>query len=195
MRCPAREIVLLSLCVLFWGCQDDPEAASEPAPTETVESSEILPQPFTAEQIRDEWVPEFQLKMLRRSGESEELERWTVVEADDLGAKIEFASIDEEGQIVGEARTERTLWTDLRDHASFPASQSNREQVTRDTDLGTLEGWLYTVDDPDAGTVTEFFFASDLPGAPVEMRIRADEVVVMELRQIARSRPEPPPVS
>ena len=35
-------------------------------------------------------------------------------------------------------------------------------------------GWLYTRRDPGEGIVTEFFFAKDLPGAPVQMISRRD---------------------
>jgi len=61
--------------------------------------------------------------------------------------------------------------------------------------MGDLEGWLYTVDDPDQGTVSELFFADALPGAPVQMTVRQGGQVVVELEQIARQRPAQPPES
>lgn len=195
MRRPAHEILCLTLIALLWGCQPAQDTASEEADdqaaTETPAAPEILPQPFTAEQIRDEWVPGFQLKMSRRTSEALELERWTVVAADDEGAEIEYATLEESGAVVGEPRVDRTLWTELRDHASFPAQQATREEATRTTELGELDGWLYTVTDPEAGTVTEFFFAKDLPGAPVAFSMRTGDLVVMELRQLERFRPDP----
>jgi hypothetical protein len=52
-----------------------------------------------------------------------------------------------------------------------------------------LDGWLYTATDIEARTATEFLFAEELPGAPVEMRVTRDGVTEMELRQTSRERP------
>ena len=147
-----------------------------------------LPRPFTAEQIRDEWVEGLTLVMRSVGPEGEARQRWTVVQADETGAVIEFAPIDSQGQAAGDARTERSTWTQLRDHATFSASSATREAVTRKTPLGTFEGWLYVVPDPEQGTVTEFFFANDLPGAPLEMRVSREGRTLMELTQVSRSK-------
>ena len=191
MRHPARWLFALAPIALFWACGSPPEeeVSETPSTEESPATPEILPQPFTAEEIRDEWIEGFQLHMSRRSNDSEERERWTVVGWDEEGAEIEYVSLDEEGQATGEPRVERTTWVDLRDHASFPAANATQETATRDTALGTLEGWVYTVTDPNQGTVTEFFFAQELPGAPVEFRMLADEEVVMEMLQVERFRP------
>jgi len=194
MRHPAYHFLPLAFFTLLWGCESTTDTHTEPANDEETDATkaqpETLPLPFTAEQIRDEWIPGLQLKMLRRLSEAQELERWTVLTADAAGVEIEYVSLDTLGNVVGEPRVERTTWTALRDHASFPADQALREEITRTTDLGELEGWLYTMNDPEAGTVTEFFFAKDLPGVPVEFHMRAEDLVVMELRQVERSRPE-----
>ena len=192
MRYPARRLFALVSIALFWACdspQDQDSASEAQSAEESPATPEILPQPFTAEEIRDEWIEGFQLHMSRRSNDSEERERWTVVSWSEEGAEIEYVSLDEEGQATGEPRVEPTTWTALRDHATFPAANASRESATRDTALGTLKGWIYTVTDPDQGTVTEFFFAEELPGAPVEFRMLADDEVVMEMLQVERFRP------
>jgi hypothetical protein len=189
MRRFAFSLLPLFFLTLFWGCEPATEQTAE-EPSTAKPPEKLLPRPFTAEQIRDEWIPGFQLKMLRRLSEAQDLEQWTVVTADEEGAEIEYASLDAEGNVVGDPRVERTTWTALRDHASFPVDQASREEVTRTTELGELTGWLYTVKDLEAGTVTEFFFAKDLPGAPVDFRMKAADLVVMELRQVERSRPK-----
>jgi hypothetical protein len=84
---------------------------------------------------------------------------------------------------------ERTAWTELRDHASFPVDRATRHEATRDTALGTFEGWVYEVDDPDAGTHSELFFATALPGAPLEVRMTRGDEVLLDMRQTARSSP------
>jgi len=167
-----------------------PPPAVEVAPP-TGDEAAILPRPFTAEEIRDEWVPGFQLTIRRSTGEGPTLERWTVASADASGAEIEYAPLDDAGNPAGQPRVERSTWIQLRDHATFPASSSRREEVTRDTALGRLDGWLYTVDDEAAGTRTELFFAKSLPGAPVQFRMTRGDDVVLELEQTARSRAAP----
>jgi hypothetical protein len=150
----------------------------------------ILVRPFTAEQIRDEWVPGLRLLMRRTTPDATTVERWTVIAADDDGADIEYATIADDGTVNGEPPVEHSTWVELRDHATFPASQSTREWVARTTGLGEYEGWLYRVADDSADTVQEFFFVPELPGAPVQMRILKGGTAVFELEQTARLRPD-----
>jgi hypothetical protein len=150
----------------------------------------ILMRPFSAEEIRDEWVPGFRLLMRRTFPEETRIERWTVVSADDEGVEIEYATISDDGSVEGEPSVARSGWVELRDHASFPAAHSTREWVSRSTVLGDFEGWLYRVAEPGAAVVNEFFFVPTLPGAPVQMRILEGDATVFELEQTARLRPE-----
>jgi len=167
-------------------------ASPLPAPAVTELDSDdptILVRPFTAEQIRDEWVPGLRLLMRRTSPEEVRIERWTVVAADDDGADIEYAIIADDGSVVGTPTTARSTWIELRDHASFPAAFSTREWVSRSTGLGDYEGWLYVVAEEGSATVQEFFFVPELPGAPLQMRILEGDATVFELVQTARLRP------
>jgi hypothetical protein len=150
---------------------------------------ENLPYPFSADEIRDEWIVGFRLKMRRVIEGAESIERWTVVAADADGVEIESALLDDDGNVRGEANLARSTWIDLRNHATFPAAKARREEATRDTALGTLDGWVYTVREDDEGTVSEFFFAKELPGAPVEMRTTRNGGLIMELTQLDRHRP------
>jgi len=150
----------------------------------------ILVRPFSAEEIRDEWVPGFRLLMRRSFPEDTRIERWTVVSADDDGVEIEYATIADDGSVEGEPSVSRSKWTELRDHAAFPVAHSTREWVSRETALGDFEGWLYRVTEPDAAVVNEFFFVPELPGAPVQMRTLEGDAIVFELEQTARLRPD-----
>ncbi len=150
----------------------------------------ILVRPFTAEQIRDEWVPGLRLLMRRTTPDATRVERWTVIAADNEGVDIEFATIADDGTVDGEPPVERSTWIELRDHATFPAARSTREWVSRTTGLGDYEGWLYRVADDSAGTVQEYFFVPELPGAPVQMRVLEGGATVFELEQTARLRPD-----
>jgi hypothetical protein len=150
----------------------------------------IVMRPFSAEEIRDEWVPEFRLLMRRSYPERTQIERWTVVSADDEGVDIEYATILDDGSVEGEPTIARSGWVELRDHAAFPAAHSTREWVSRSTALGDFEGWLYRVAEPGAAVVNEFFFVPELPGAPVHMRTLEGNATVFELEQTGRLRPE-----
>ena len=196
LRCwlPWWAIVLLTA----WACAPDPDANSksaEPGGEESAgdpaipEDPAILRRPFTADQIRDKWVVGLTLKIRFGSPQAESIQRWTVISADAEGADIEYANLDGEGQVMGEVRVERSTWVELRDHATFPAVGSSREQVTRETALGELIGWLYTVSNSENGTVSEFFFVEEFPGAPVTMRVLDGEDVVSEMEQLERRRP------
>jgi hypothetical protein len=185
---PAVLIVLLLLpgCGNGNGRDEQPRAVVDLDPHD----SSILTRPFSADEIRDEWVPGFRLLMRRTSPEGTRIERWTVLSADDEGVEIEYATIADDGSVEGEPSIARSGWAELRDHASFPASHSTREWVSRETALGNFEGWLYRVADPEAAVVNEFFFAPELPGAPVQMRILEGDTTVFELEQTARLRPD-----
>lgn len=195
---PRRLAALAPIALLVLaGCgpAPGPEAVAEPPPVATPEAVEppldaddptILRRPFTAEEIRDEWVEGFTLKISQRTAGAEQLQRWRVVAADAEGVDIEYATLDPMGNVVDQPAVNRATWIELRDHASFKADRATRE----DTTSGELEGWLYRVRDDDAGTVTEYFFARPLPGAPVWMRVTKDGQPVMEMRQLERHRPE-----
>jgi hypothetical protein len=187
----AASLALVFLLPII-GCGTGDETATTPRPGVDLDpnDSSTLMQPFTADDIREEWVPGLRLLMRRSFPEDTVIERWTVKAADDEGADIEFAVIADDGSVEGEPSVVRSSWVELRDHASFPAAHSIREWVSRSTMLGDFEGWLYRVVEPDTTVINEFFFVPELPGAPVQMRIIEGETVVFELEQTARLRPE-----
>ena len=184
---------LVLVFLLFgFGCGNTDEPTA-PAPTGVdtdPDDASILMRPFSADEIRDEWIPGFQILMRRTYPERIQIERWTVVSADDEGVEIEYATIADDGSVEGDPSIARSGWVELRDHASFPAAHSTRDWVSRETALGDFEGWLYRVAEPGAAVVNEFFFVPGLPGAPVQMRILEGDETVFELEQTARLRPE-----
>ncbi len=109
--------------------------------------------------------------------------------ADDEGVDIESVNLADDLTAEGEASVNHSSWIELRDHASFPAASSTREWVTRSTQLGELDGWLYREVDEENGSTKELFFAASLPGAPVQMKVFQGDTVVFELEQTARLRP------
>jgi hypothetical protein len=202
MRYTAELIVILFLMTLGCGGGEGPgdspgtgdalDAAATTAPVPDLEPDDpsLVKRPFTADEIRNEWVPGFRLLIRRTTSEGASVERWTVLSADDEGAEIEYATLDEDNDVT-ESAVRRANWVELRDHASFPAATATREWVTRSTGLGTYDGWLYRVPG-DGGAVEEYFFVPSLPGAPVQMKIVNGDHTVFELEQMARLRPDAP---
>ena len=190
MRRTAPFVLVLVLLALGCGGGESPVEQMEPIVDLDPDDPTILMRPFTAEEIREEWVPGLRLLMRRTSPEGTRVERWTVVSADDEGVEIEYATILDDGSVEGEPTIARSGWFELRDHASFAAAHSSREWVSRSTMLGEFEGWLYRVAEPGAAVVKEFFFVPTLPGAPVQMHILEGDTTVLELEQTARLRPD-----
>ena len=193
MRTKARSTAwwpALGVLVAVLGCGG--EQAGEPVPP--APAAETLEPPFTAEQIRDEWQPGLTIVFHFLFPDRQEWQRWTVVEADAETAVIQYLRLDGQGQPAGPPEHAPSRWVELRDHALFPAADARRERVSRETALGTFEGWLYTVNDPRAETTSSFFFADELPGAPLWMETRSGEQATLTLNQIARQRlPAPQP--
>ena len=190
MRRHASFVLALALLALSCGGGENPGEQAEAVVDLDPHDSTILMRPFSAREIRDEWVPGFRLLMRRSYPERTRIERWTVVSADDEGVEIEYATIADNGSVEGEPSVSRSGWTELSDHAAFPAAYSTREWVSRSTALGNFEGWLYRVAEPGAAVVNEFFFVPELPGAPVQMRSLEGDETVFELEQTARMRPD-----
>lgn len=151
---------------------------------------ELLPFPFTAEEIRGELRPGLIIELQSTMPGQEARMRWTVVTADAERVQIDYQPIDAEGNPVAPSQIRPSTWAELRDHASFPAATATREWVSRETALGPLDGWFYTVPDAASGTVTTYFFAGSLPGAPVQMRTEKDGQLVMEMQQVSRRHSE-----
>lgn len=177
---------LAALMALACSPEKEP-AAQEPFTARATAPVEMLATPFTAEEIREVWQPGLELVMRQTTPRETTWQRWRVVAADDEGCSIEYTPIDESGGPLGDGQVERHAWTELRDHASFPAGETRRERIERATGLGTLTGWLYTVDSPESGELSELFFAQALPGAPVWMRLTQGETEILTLEQVART--------
>ncbi len=188
-----RRWAVLAAVVAAIGCAA--ERAVEEAPPVPVAETDNLAPPFTAEQIRAEWTPGLTIVFSFVFPDRQEWQRWTVVEADDERALIQYLPLDDQGQPTGPPDHSPSRWTELRDHALFPAAGAQRERVSRETILGPLEGWLYEVQDSEAGTMSRFFFADELPGAPIWMETRSGEDVLLTLNQVARQRLPVPPAA
>lgn len=127
------------------------------------------PPPFTAEQIRS----------ATRPGRTY---RYRVERADMPPSErvMTFASVDAEGAELtteGEPK-KRVSWDELRRHAEFPAAIVKTREETVTVPAGTFECVVYVVLG-EGGEATSYFFAKNLPGAPVRILTNKDGRRVM----------------
>jgi len=173
-------------------------ALAEPAATPAhepaaVEDAEVLPTPFTADQIRTAMPVGRVIDWAETQGDTTTLKRWTVTAADGDTATVRFEGIGANGVLQkGEAADKTFTFEELRSHASFPSALATRAAVEITGPVGAGAGWRYVVRSPpgvEPATVTTFTFATSLPGAPVRMETRAGDTVVHELKQTRRAGP------
>ena len=81
----AAIVVLVGILVACGGAGEQSVAETAPPPASEATADlhpSILPRPFTAEQIRDEWIVGLTMTLRRTTPEGSSVERWTVVTAD-----------------------------------------------------------------------------------------------------------------
>lgn len=177
----ALAVVSLALVAPLVGC-----GAATPGPLEPSDPT-LLQRPFTAEQIRAEWVPGLHVTLHRWSrDQGESIEHMRVRDATAEVAVIEVSVTTERGEALGPAQELTATWEELRDHASYPAARATLEERRLETELGTRDCLCYRV--TMDGVVTDYWFARDLPGPPVHMEERHDGELVLTLDQVTRTR-------
>ena len=149
-------------------------------------AEEHLPTPYSAEELREVWREGFELDSKVWTPKEETLARTRVEAWSESEVTTSEQTISASGEPQSEKRSGTTTWEALRDHARFDAARAHRERQQRDTALGSLEGWLYTVN-PSNNTVLELFFADGMPGPPVTFKQSIDGAPVFKMEQIRRS--------
>lgn len=163
-------------------------APTPPAPVPLAEAS-MLPTPYTAAQIRDAMPVGTQLTLQQATPQGIIGQvHWTVTQADPQGmSMLEHY----EGAPADSDTVDAYAWTDLRDHARFPAATTTRQRASWSDVLGDHEGWHYVrTEDTDTGAVLHhFWFSDDHPGPPLRMTQEHGPVTVFEMTVVARSQP------
>ena len=143
-------------------------------------ADDMLPTPYTADQIRDTCVLGLQLHWDYREGSTTTRQVWTVAEHGE--AAVSFAY-----EVAGEPTVTRaSTWEDLRLHASFPAASTTKTEVTLETAMGPVEAWHYVVEGEPR---KDLWFAKDWPGPPVLMTVTQAGTVLVRMEQVARVPP------
>ena len=171
-----------------------PDAPLDPPTPEHRETrdapGEIAPRPYTAEQIRA-GNPSGRIVVyhLEREGMAPVLQETHFVESDEDGTLMHDIVRSPAGEIVSKEQ-QRASWDELVRHATFPLAQTTVTTVVAETPAGSFPAKLYVVQREDG--VSRFWFADDMPGAPVRYEMELDGEVVMRAMLVeARSAADP----
>ncbi|MEM9488627.1 MAG: hypothetical protein AAGC55_05755 [Myxococcota bacterium] len=150
-------------------------AATADATTQTTpDGDELAPRPFNAEQIRAATPAgrSYRFRVENQDG-SVRLLQMTFMRVDERGATLQQAMYDADGKPAGQAQTSEVTWPELVGHANYPREATVISDARIETPAGAFDCMLYTVTEQVDGRtqVTRAYFARELPGAPVVMRI------------------------
>lgn len=171
-----------------------PVAAPVTVAAPAASSTEALPdgtapRPFTAEQIRAA-MPVGHLLRLRMEapGAEPQEQRWEVTSADATHCTIASKVYDQSGVLARDEGAGTSLWTELRDHAAFPAAETEITSGTIEVPAGRFDTRVYKVTSRDGvhTVVKTLHFATALPGPPVLMTVEQDGVLAMKMTLLER---------
>lgn len=184
----------MKLLILLLACgPKNPSAPTASAPsTEVAEvaAPANLPTPYTAEQIRDAMPVGTRVRFRVEAAGQPTVEKTMVVTAADVSTgTFTSQTVDPaSGAVLQEEGSSAYPWAELREHAAFPVSQTARSDAEIELPMGRHATWVYTVTDP-AGPVTTYWFATTLPGPPVQMVVSQGGAEVMRMTMIEHSVP------
>jgi len=145
-----------------------PSASASAAPIE-----ELAPAPFTAEQVRGATRNERRYTFrVEQEGQPTALVHLTFYHVDAEGARVSEGGTREDGTGYG-VSPGRVTWAKLQLHGFFPKAATTITEETILVPAGKFACLVYTVKKGD-GTVSRYYFAKDLPGAPVLTTIEKD---------------------
>jgi len=172
-------ITALLLGAIITSCSTTPQLLDPEDPT-------ILLRPYTVEQIQSEWQPGLEVLFQQwHAVTGESTDRMYVIEANESGATIEVTTTaNHDGR--NKVTKFETTWEQLRNHATYSASDATRSEVTIDTPMGPRDcvHYQFIAD----GRTTDLFFAQDLPGPPVLTEVRKDGELVSSVKQVSRTK-------
>lgn len=139
--------------------EPEPEFSEEETKPEAPEEKafEPYPPPFSAEEIREATKTGRTYRFKVEAGDKPPKERViTFTKVDETGAEI----------FAGGEQPKRIGWSTMQKHAEFPKDRvKTREEVIK-IPAGKFDCMVYEVEGDD-GDVSTYYFARNLPGAPV----------------------------
>ncbi len=130
------------------------------------EEPELADSPFTAEQIRDATKNGRSYRYRFETPRGKEIQVVTFTGVEDAHVEVKTRTETEDGKEL-DTNTKRVTWEEIRKLAAFPKSQLTTSQESINVPAGKFDAMVYVVSDPRSGERTKFFFAKELPGAPV----------------------------
>jgi|GEM_PF-1152797 len=177
---------LLVVLLLTWSAC----ASAYSAPLEPSEpTGPLAPRPHTAGELRDALQVGTTMRFKVESPSEVNEEHWFVSAADATGC-ITNKVYDEAGALVEDLGADTASWDELRDHASFPATMTQRSDSHVETPAGSFDTWLYVVtgQGPEGKPMaSRFEFAKNLPGPHLSMSVESQGQLVVRMTLIARS--------
>lgn len=143
-------------------------AGCRPDPVPPAGAGDIAPIPYPAERIRAATGVgrTYLFAVTLPNGQTARRQlRFAAVDAQ--GGTIESTMLAPDGAPLGVPEVKQVTWTELESHAHFPAAATEVTEETVETPAGRFEAALYTV--REEGKVARYWFAKDLPGAPVRL--------------------------
>jgi hypothetical protein len=143
--------------------RDDAKLGSPAAVEKKVDKGPVAPAPFSWEEIR----------AATKSGRTYRYK----VEVPGKPSKervLTFTKVDDDGaEIIAGSSAKRLGWPTLQKHAEFPKDRTALREETVKLPGGKFDCMVYEVKGED-GEVSTYFFARNLPGAPVLFYVEQD---------------------
>lgn len=152
-----------------------------------------LPRPFTALQLHDAFPAGTRIRFLvDQPGQPQIEERSTF-----LDCTAESTTVATEDRVAGADAPEvghtTYTWTELMNHAAFPAAATHRFSGVITVPVGRFDAWVYEVTAPGDDGVPElsrYWFAKTMPGPPVLYTVEREGKETLRLQLVERAAPE-----
>lgn len=181
--------VLLVVALCLAACGGSPPPTVAPVAAKPV--GPTAPFPYTPDELRAANPVGRKLRYRIVRARLVSFQEFLFVAADADGATIQGTAFDEQGTIKGEPKLERTSWTELQAHASFPADETTIDDSEVTTPLGTLKTKLYSVTQDIAGSSshTLMHFAADptWAGPPIATSVTVDGEPQLTMQLLERT--------
>jgi hypothetical protein len=174
------------VALMLFACGGAPAPKSPPPAPKTeapAPATGFAPMLFTVEQLRAGNAKGRRIELrMELDGKPTTTEHWEFTAVDDTNATIHAITRDFEGQIIAD-QTGTSTWVELHKHGQFPAATTTFEDnVSITVPAGTFTTRLYTV--KADGATRRVWFATDLPGPPVQFTTEKDGKVVMRAQML-----------
>jgi hypothetical protein len=185
-------VYLLWLTLVACGSKAPPEPAlpkpppAEAAPAPAAASEAIAPRPYTADQIRDAMPVGTDLRhRIAEAGKPAVVSHGTVVAADATTCTFASKTEAEDGSLIEDEGQHVFQWTELMEHATFPAAHTVQSEGSVDVPAGHFDTIRYVVTEDD-GSISTYDFPKGVPGPPVSYTVVAGGQTVFSMTLLSR---------